>query len=156
MVALKTSSGPLATKFGRLAPTVVNAIESHVVKTRIKSVTIDVFVSVVMAAINNAPALPAAPAKAAVSFGQLNSDAMSSIAEVFVAMQPNDNGMVSVIALEKIAASSSPALTPLAHFQEQQVSNVTEVQEYFNALLSRDEDAYNKTLLSFRKQLGLQ
>lgn len=156
MVALKASSGPLATKFGRLAPTVVNAIESHVVKTRVKSVTIDVFVSVVMAAINNAPALPAAPAKAAVSFGQLNSDAMSSIAEVFVAMQPNDNGMVSVIALEKIAASSSPALTPLAHFQEQQVSNVTEVQEYFNALLSRDENAYNKTLLSFRKQLGLQ
>jgi len=157
MLALKASSGPLVTKFGRLAPTVIKAIEAHVVKTRVKSVTIDVFVSQVMTAINSAPALPAAaPAKAAVSFGQLDSAAMSSIAEVFTAMQPNDNGMVSVNALEKIAASSSPALTPLSHFQEQQVSNVTEVQEYFNALLSRDADAYNRTLLSFRKQLGLQ
>jgi len=157
MLALKTTNGPLVTKFGRLASLIIKAVEAHVVKTRTKSVTVDVFVVKVMAAINNAPKLPAAaPAKASVAFGQLDSEAMSSIEEVFTALQPNENGMVSVNALEKIATSSSPALTPLAHFQEQNTANVTEVQEYFNALLSRDADDYDVTLQAFRKQLGLQ
>lgn len=156
MLALKASNGPLFTKFGRLAPTIIKAIEAHVVKTRAKSVTQDVFVVKVMAAINAAPPLPAAPAKAAVAFGQLNEESMASIAEVFTALQPNQNGLVSVNALEKIATSSAPPLAPLSHFQEQKTANVTEVQEYFNALLSRDPDAYKKTLTNFRKQLGLQ
>jgi len=157
MLALKASNGPLITKFGRLASTITKAIEAHVVKTRIKSVIEDVFVAVAMDAINKAPKLPvAAPAAATSAFGQLDNKAMASIAEVFTALQPNENGMVSVNAIEKIATSSSPPLTPLAHFQEQKTSNVTEVQEYFNALLSRDPDAYKVTLNGFRKQLGLQ
>merc|ERR1719326_160215 len=156
MLALKAPSGPLATKFGRLAPLIIKAVEAHVVKTRAKSVSIDVFVVKVMAAINNAPPLPAAPAKAATSFGQLTSKHMASIAEVFTAIGPSENGMVTVVALEKIAQSSSPSLSPLAHFQEQTMANVTEVQEYFNALLSRDAGEYRTTLQAFRKQLGLQ
>merc|ERR1719326_991139 len=62
MLALKASNGPLITKFGRLAPTIIKAIEAHVVKTRIKSVTQDVFVARAMDAINKAPKLPAAAA----------------------------------------------------------------------------------------------
>merc|ERR1712025_916070 len=90
MLALKASNGPLITKFGRLAPLIVKAVEAHVVKTRTKSVTADVFVAKVMTAINNAPELPvAAPAKTAVAFGQMDSKAMSSIKEVFTALQPN-------------------------------------------------------------------
>lgn len=155
MIALKAPSGPLITKFARLASAITQAIETYVVKTRTTSVTLEEFVAKAVVIITNAPELPIMNAPTP-GIGKLSSNDMSSIAEVFAGLLPDANGMVDIVKLEEIAATQNPPLMPNVHFGAQSQCNVNEMQEYFNALLGRDANSFNTTLQAFRKQVGLQ